>query len=54
MKDIFSLCFQLNVTFCVRVFAQDGLRLHGLQAAGPADGAEDRRHVRLHPDHHRL
>lgn len=39
---------------CVFVFAQDGQQLHGLQAAGASDGAEDRGHVCLHPDHHRL
>lgn len=50
MKDILSLCLCVRVSVC----AQDGLRLHGLQAAGPADGAEDRRHVCLHPDRHRL
>lgn len=59
--EMLTLCMLLNlenhickdcvVCLCLCLCNQDGLWSAGLQAAVPADGAEDGGHVRVHPGH---
>lgn len=57
--EMLTLCMLLNLenhickdwVVCLCLCNQDGLWSSGLQAAVPADGAEDGGHVRVHPGH---